>query len=80
LLGACAGQPKPTLPEAWARADGKPVNTALLGIDSLDCKDGAPSKPDEAAHGKADKNGNSQAMVDDFVSCMRERGYVQAKS
>jgi hypothetical protein len=68
-LGACAEQA--TLPTAWARADGQSVNSRLLDIDSLDCKD------ELAASGKADKG---QAMVDDFVGCMREHGYVQIKS
>jgi hypothetical protein len=77
MLGACAKQP--TLPTAWTRADGRPVNSALLDIDSLDCKD-ETQRPDGAAHGKADKSGHSQAVVDDFVSCMREHGYVQIKS
>jgi hypothetical protein len=79
MLGACARQPEATLPAAWARADGQPVSAALLDIDSLDCKDGI-QKPDGTAGGKADKSGYSRAMVDDFVSCMRERGYVQTKS
>ena len=79
MLGACAGPPGATLPTAWARADGQPVNAGLLDIDSLDCKDGI-QKPDGAASGNANKGGDSRAMVDDFVSCMRERGYVQIKS
>jgi hypothetical protein len=73
MLGACAG-PGATLPTAWARADGQPVNSDLLDIDHLDCKD------EMAANGKSDNGGYSQAMVDDFVSCMREHGYVQIKS
>ena len=77
MLGACAREAK--LPTAWARADGRPVNSALLDLDSLDCKDEA-QKPDAAASGNAAKGGKSQAMVDSFVSCMRERGYVQTKS
>ncbi len=76
-LGACAKQP--TLPTAWARADGQPVNSGLLDIDSLNCKD-EMQRPDGAARDKADKRGYSRAMVDDFVSCMREHGYVQIKS
>jgi hypothetical protein len=79
MLGACAGQPRAALPTAWARADGHPVNSGLLEIDSLDCKDEMP-KTDAAARGKADKDGYGRAMVDDFVSCMREHGYVQTKS
>lgn len=79
MLGACAGQPGAPLPTAWARADRQPVNFGLLEIDSLDCKDEMP-KPDGAAGGKADKDGYSRAMVDDFVGCMREHGYVQTKS
>jgi hypothetical protein len=70
---ACAG-PGATLPTAWARADGQPVNTGLLDIDNLDCRD------EIAAGGKVDKSGYSQAAVDDFVGCMREHGYVQTKS
>ena len=77
LLGGCASEAK--LPTAWARADAHPVNPALFDIDSLDCKDEA-QKPDAAASGNAAKGGKSQAMVDSFVSCMRERGYVQTKS
>jgi hypothetical protein len=73
MLGGCAGQA--TLPTAWARADGQPVVSELLDIDSLDCKDEMQSL-DGAASGKVDK----KAMVDDFVSCMREHGYVQIKS
>ena len=76
-LGGCA---KPlTLPAAWARADSQPVNSGLLDIDSLACKDDL-QRPDGAAGGKPDKGGYSRAMVDDFVSCMREHGYVQIKS
>jgi hypothetical protein len=81
MLGACAHQPPPeaALPTAWARADGQPVNAGLLDIDRLDCKDEA-QKPDEAARGKTDKDGRNRAVVDDFVSCMRDRGYVQIKN
>ena len=74
MLGACA---RPTLPTAWARADGQPVNSALLDIDSLNCRDEIQN-PDAAPGGEADKRG--QAMVKDFVGCMREHGYVQLKS
>ncbi len=75
-LGACA---RPvTLPTAWTRADGQPVNSGLLDIDRLDCKDEA-QKPAGATRGSADKGGNNQATLDDFVGCMRERGYVQIK-
>jgi chromosome segregation protein len=52
-LGACARQ-SVTLPTAWARADGRPVNSALLDIDSLDCKD-EMQKPDGAVRGNTDK-------------------------
>jgi hypothetical protein len=79
MLGACARQPGAILPTAWARADGQPVSSALLDIDSLDCRDGI-QKPDGAASSKASKGDDSRAMVDDFVGCMRERGYVQIKS
>jgi hypothetical protein len=79
MLGACARQPKATLPTAWARVDGQPVDPALLEFDSLTCKDELP-KPDYAASPhKADKDGSSRAVVDDFVSCMKEHGYVQIK-
>jgi hypothetical protein len=78
-LCACTRQPEATLPTAWARADGRPVISGLLDIASLDCKDQIQG-PDEAAPGKADKGGYSRAMVDDFISCMRARGYVQIKS
>jgi hypothetical protein len=77
MLGACAKEAK--LPTAWSRADGHPINSGLLDIDSLDCKD-ETQKPDGAASGNAEKSGKSHAMVDNFVSCMRERGYVQIKS
>ncbi len=74
MLGACAERGKP-LPTAWIRTDGRPANSGLLDIDSLDCKD------ELAASGKVDDGGSySQAMVDNFVSCMREHGYVQIKS
>lgn len=83
MLGACARQPEATLPTAWTRADGRPMNSALLDIDSIRCRDDMQS-PVGAAHdradGRADKNGYSRAMVDDFISCMRARGYVQIKS
>lgn len=79
MLGACTGPPGATLPTAWARADGQPVNSGLLDIDNLDCKDDI-QKPDGAISSKADKAGDSRIMVDDFVSCMRARGYVQIKS
>ena len=36
--------------------------------------------PDSAARGRADKGDYSQAMVDDFVSCMKQHGYLQIKS
>jgi hypothetical protein len=78
-LGACTGPPAATLPTAWARADGRPVNSGLLDIDTLDCKDGI-QKPEGTVSSKADKAGDSRTMVDDFVSCMRTRGYVQIKS
>ncbi len=79
MLGACTGQTGATRPTAWARADGQAVNSGLLDIDSLDCKD-EMEKPDGAIRGKADKDADSRAMADDFVSCMRGRGYVQIKS
>jgi hypothetical protein len=79
MLGACAGPQGATLPTAWARADGQPVNAALLDIDNLDCKDSI-RKPDGAVSSTADKSSDSRATVDDFVSCMRHRGYVQIKS
>jgi hypothetical protein len=78
-LGACANAKQATLPTAWARADGLPVNAALMDIDSLDCKDGMPV-PDGASSDKAANGSDNRAMVDDFVSCMRGRGYVQIKS
>jgi hypothetical protein len=78
MLGACTRQPG-ALPTVWARADGQPASSALLDIDSLDCRDKI-QKPDGEAGGKANKGGDSRAMVDDFVSCMRGRGYVQIKS
>jgi hypothetical protein len=78
VLG-CTRQPGAMMPTAWARSDGQPVSPALLDIDRLDCRDGI-QKPDGAAGGKANKDGDSRAMVDDFVSCMRGRGYVQLKS
>lgn len=76
-LAACARQPEATLPTAWARADGQPVVSGLLDIASQDCKDDMQSG-DGAVHGNADKNAHT--MVDHFVSCMREHGYVQSKS
>jgi hypothetical protein len=76
MLGACARQPP--LPTAWARADSHPVNAGLLDIDSLDCKDEAQTA-NGAGRAKADK-GDSRAVVDDFASCMRERGYMQIKN
>jgi hypothetical protein len=78
MLGACAKQPALTLPTAWARADGRPVNSALLDIDSLDCKDEI-QKPEGAIRDKADKDSSNHAIVEDFVGCMRARGYVQTK-
>ena len=77
MLGACAREAK--LPTAWARADGRPINSALLDIDSLDCKDEA-QRPDEPPSGNEQKSGKGQAMADNYVRCMRERGYVQSKS
>jgi hypothetical protein len=61
MLGACAKEAK--LPTAWSRADGHPINSGLLDIDSLDCKD-ETQKPDGAASGNAEKSGKSHAMVD----------------
>ncbi len=79
MLCACTRQPGTTLPTAWARTDGQPLSSALLDIDSLDCRD-EMQKPDGASGGKANKDGDSRAMVEDFVSCMRGRGYVQIKN
>lgn len=79
MLGACTSTKQPTLPTAWARADGLLVSPALLDIDGLNCKDEI-QKPDGAPRSKADKGADSQAVVDDFASCMREHGYVQIKS
>jgi hypothetical protein len=79
MLGACSGPPAATLPTAWARTNGQPINSGLLDIDTLDCKDDI-QKPEGAISSKADKAGDSRAMVDDFVGCMRARGYVQIKS
>lgn len=76
-LAACARQPQ--LPTAWARADGQPVVSGLLDIASQDCKDDMQNG-DGAARGSADKSGYSRTVVDHFVSCMREHGYVQIKS
>ena len=70
MLGACAREPE--LPNAWARADGRPVVSGLLDIATLDCKD-EMRKPDETG-------GDSRGPVAHYVSCMREHGYVQLKS
>lgn len=79
MLGACGMQPpRETLPTTWARADGQPINSGLLDIDSIACRDDMQS-PDGASPNKLDKDSYSRAMVDDFVSCMREHGYVQFK-
>jgi hypothetical protein len=77
LLGACAEQA--ALPTAWVRADGRPINSGLLDIDSLDCKDKMLGA-DEDGSGKMDNSRYSEAKVQNFVGCMRERGYVQIKS
>jgi hypothetical protein len=74
MLGACTG-PGVTLPTAWARADGQSTNPELLSIDIQDCRDETQSL-DGTTSGKVDKS----AVVGDFVSCMREHGYVQIKS
>jgi hypothetical protein len=79
MLGACAKQPGVTLPTGWARVDGQPINSGLLDIDNLDCTDEI-RKPDGAAGGNPTRGSDSRAMVDNFVSCMKERGYVQIKS
>ncbi len=79
MLGACARPQETTLPKTWARADGQPISSALLDIDSLNCRDEMQT-PDGAVSGKVDKDAYNRAMVDDFVRCMRERGYVQIKS
>ena len=79
MLGGCAAQTEATLPTSWLRADGKPVNSGLLDIDSLTCKDETMSVA-ALGHGKPDTDSYSKAMVEDFVSCMRGRGYVQVKS
>jgi hypothetical protein len=73
MLGACTRQPDATLPSAWARTDGQPVNSGLLEIAGLDCRDEMQSA-DGASRGPVDK------VVGDFVSCMREHGYVASKS
>jgi len=79
LLAACAEHHEATLPAKWARVDGQPVNAGLLDIDTLNCKDEMQT-PDKAVQGKADKDAYIQAMVEDFVRCMTEHGYVQTKS
>ena len=79
MLSACARQPEAMLPMAWARADGQPVNPPLLDIDSLSCKD-EMQKPDGETSDKVDNGRHSQAMVDNFISCMGAQGYVQIKS
>jgi hypothetical protein len=73
MLGACARQPEATLPTAWVRTDGQLVNSGLLEIAGLDCRDEMQSR-DGASSSPADK------VVGDFVSCMREHGYMQSKS
>jgi hypothetical protein len=78
-LAACARQPEAALPTAWARADGQPVVSGLLDIAGQDCKDDVQSG-DGAARGNADKSAYSRAVVDHFIGCMREHGYVQSKS
>ncbi len=78
-LGACTGQATFPLPTAWTRVEGQAVNSELLDIDSLDCRDEI-QRTDGADNGKLEKGGYSRAMVDDFVSCMRDHGYVQIKS
>ena len=79
MIGACGMQPpREALPTTWARADGQPINSGLLDIDSLACKDEMQS-PDEASRNTADKGNYNRAMVD-FVSCMRGHGYVLFKS
>ena len=75
-LGACAQEPE--LPKAWARADGRPVVSALLDIATLECKDEI-QKPDGAG-GNPEKSGDSRGAVDHYVGCMREHGYVQNRS
>ena len=79
MLGACAGRSGTPLPTTWVRADGQPINSGLLDIDTIGCRDEILTS-DSAARGKADKGDYSQAMVDGFVSCMRQHGYVQIKS
>jgi hypothetical protein len=74
MLSACAGSDM-TLPTAWVRADRQPTNAELLNIDILYCKD-ETQDINEATIGKVEKS----AVVRDFVSCMRDRGYVQVKS
>jgi hypothetical protein len=78
-LCACTRPQETTLPKAWARADSQPVNSALLDIDNLNCRDEMQT-PDGAVSGKLDQDAYSRAMADDFVRCMREHGYVQIKS
>jgi hypothetical protein len=56
--------------------DGQPVVSGLLDIAGLDCKDEIQST-DGAARGNTNKADHSRVIVDDFVSCMRGRGYVQ---
>lgn len=74
MVGACT-ESRVTLPTAWVHADGRPVSSALLDIDTQDCRDEI-QRLDGEANGKVDKG----AVVDDFVSCMREHGYLQIKS
>jgi hypothetical protein len=73
MLAACSRPPE--LPTAWTRADGQPVVSGLLDIATLDCKDEMKS-----ADKDGDKGGDSHAIVDRYVGCMREHGYVQLKS
>lgn len=74
VLGDCAERGV-SLPTAWIRIDGQPTDAELLKIDILDCKDQMQDL-DGTTSGKVNKS----AVVGDFVSCMRARGYVQLKS
>jgi hypothetical protein len=75
MLGACANEHDVTLPTSWVRVDRQPTNSELLNIDILYCKDEMQDLNEQTV-GKVEKS----AMVRDFVSCMRDRGYVQVKS
>jgi hypothetical protein len=72
-LAGCA-----TLPSAWTRADGRPVDAAQLQLDRSVCN-GEMQKANLAAGDSAAEFYLSSAEVDVYTGCMAQHGYLATK-